>query len=693
MENIGLTTIVKQLATKNEEDSKSLPYATLANDRYKHLKNLDEVNAEIFEKLAGYQKLVISGVRGLHLQTGAWGRSLLLPSREIFQLRISPMDLTQQNPDVILIATRVTGAKKTAKVAILIAYRTEKVQTLHGSLAVDDKNLPTHQPTRAVACEGLFVLPISLFSRHDPFNRSLPTNRLITHDPSNYLCVCSATFSIFNGSSQNLDKNADHKEADLAYAFTSHDAITRLARGEASSDILIRRMTQPINLKEFKKLTNVTSETDEERKLRVTVDCATDLLSPNSIVSIKSNTFFTGAIPEKLELPNGFPLMLAFSLRLATYPAHFHLKIPSAVDKAANDRIRGIFESSPAAPPLPVNGKYFRIDVVMRAALRACEFEVAKIKKIEQLPENMSLNVITDSLTHFQRIGQVLMTNSFGLGSSITRHTDEFKYSNISRLHDYVDCERDRFLVNSGEKLEGIYLPRINLATTAQRRDAILHSLFDVEHYLLTGKYGGHVIATSNDTLDYEEAVVKTMDVFGEIICNNGPHAPRQAAENILATNSFNLNAMIDAATEIKNYLLRGSSTAFKDKTTATLATGTTPCSECDTPIDATFLMMPTAYSTCSACNAPRCLECCNRFQNQILSIEQPGKVGSRCRQCGASPAHVEFSIDADGTPLAIKISERTRDETPTAMHLPAPNIKMKDAKEVRETRAARRQR
>ena len=287
---------------------------------------------------------------------GYWGRQMMLPSQEMFQMRFAPKNLVSNSEQrVVMFATRTVSMTGQSAVSNAVLFCPEIPSESH-ELA--------EAVGRPVGCKGLHVMMAAFFKRHNPGiggpNRlALPTNG-VAYDPFGYQAVRATTYSVHKSDRKGLERSADHINACSA---TSGSSILTIAGELVDTHLtpVVARAATPVPYKKWKqdcadfKAEIMSAARSPQLGNAAILSAATisELLSAEGMVGMGANPFFEGARPDRLFMPHGVPLSVVMAVRLAMHWEHYGLPRPARVDMAANDQLRMLFEST-SYGPLPL---------------------------------------------------------------------------------------------------------------------------------------------------------------------------------------------------------------------------------------------------------------------------------------------------------------------------------------------------
>ena len=561
---------------------------------------------------------------------------------------------------------------------------------------------------RVVGCKGVHLLVAGLFKRHNPVRgaeRSIQTQSDGVFDPFGYQSIRPTSYSIHahvpapapapakvgKGGGAPPRPNPDLGVSPSpqvhcnANGTSPGPSVLKIA-GEILNihleDTALTRVSEPIPRGKWKDISRyqksvVLGQNPKGAAAGLTAIAAAstivELISAEAFVSMRANPFFDGAMPDRFLGPHGIAISVAISVRLALHWEKYSLARPSACDGAANEQLRLIFETGRFGPlsSLCDFGPLWCIDVALHSALggaappRNPDLGVSPSPQVGDSPSPTSFE---DQKFFWQRVGQRLITATFGLGS-VPKVSSDRRFGVPSNLENTLQTVRDAHLESNGCLAEGLDTPVIELASIGRRRTALIELLFGVESYMRDGGFEGSQLAPSDAELTvevrlerskivvHETIVSKAVDDLARRACGTPAERSRAPYEDRIAAKvlkEINTTAMGSSINDIKDLLLCGSVTHFKYMIGSYVVspTQTSPCTDCEAPVHVLEgTMMANSYSACTACNAKRCLNCAEIYARSIC-ITTPQRVGRRCRRCGADAAFVDVKVieNADGS-------------------------------------------
>jgi len=680
---------------------KKYSYATLDNVPEFATRSMGQLYSMIFGRFEHYDGVIIYGPRSCDWpDNGYWGRSMVLHTQELLQIRYWPNTLLsdgEKDPPQVRIAAKVTGPDGDSHVSTFVGFQKSAFCNSKEEIKIS----VVETQARITGCRGLHVFMASLFKRHN-VPQTLPSglSARTMHDRFGYESLRATSYSIHKVDKKHLEKTMDHAGACAASPGTS----VLMIAGELV-DVHLEptggRVCQPIAQKKWKdNATFIKTEILQNPRGEIAgiqaigaATCIVDMLSAEGLVGMHAGEFFKGALPDRLAGPHGMPLTLAMAVNFAINWNTYGLPRPSVADQHANDQLRMILQTSGYGPLPGVESNQWCIDVVVRGALNVCKPEVDELKRARGIACTAKLAVVDDSKTFWQRVGQRLITTFFGLGAVVPRqHAEKGGHGTAWRIADPLQLARDRHLAGAGTAFEGLDEPMVEPpASFGARKAALVAMLNSVEQWLRCGEHKNLTLTPRGSPEVLEEhmqqirAVLSDMmapKMMKDLVAKIGrmghgeggapPQATGTSYEQSVADamqGHFHLPSMGCAITDCKEALLHGPSQHFKYMTGAYVvaATQVSPCSDCLAPVHVLQgIMIANAYAECTACHAKRCIPCSDAYAKAVR-VSESQRVGKRCRICGAEPAWIEVTkaFDHNGDEMMqIHLGERTPTQT-----------------------------
>ena len=425
-----------------------------------------------------------------------WGVEIQLSSSETLQMRIYPRGLlsagklTESRGGTIMVAVRRRGpiGKDHVALAILWHGQRDKMDTLSPF-----DSLKTS--TDCVATRNLHIFLPSLFNHHDAMysNRSSTRPKWPVLDTQNFHAVRPGSYSVH--SLIKLPGGDVLRRVTAAPGHSQYVIAGHLA-GVEIEDHLHPSVDQVPQSKWVKLIDECSAAIENKVGLERGLCCMqnsmhiTDCLTAEGLLAVMSHNFSCGAMPDMMHVPGGFPLLIAFMVRLACYPKRFHLSEGHEVDQMANNEVISLFESNwePIHPKKAGGRNIYAIDIAIRQAHTEARNAAKKLQKTEAPVE--------DNTVFWHRAGQRCVSAVFGAGVEEfmqPRHT----FGLPQRLLDPLVEARNaviRSRINPVMAVTGTESVMSDLASVQERRNCLLQVLNSVEHWLRTGSYCGFQI-------------------------------------------------------------------------------------------------------------------------------------------------------------------------------------------------------
>jgi hypothetical protein len=622
------------------------------------------VNSILFENTRRLLGVVFSGSASLSLFAGdddsSWGPSMRLDHGETLQLKIHPSGALSNgtiyessNFQKLIICTRRrrAGEKDTVTTGIFWDGSATVLETNSKSFFETDRS-------SAVSCKGIHLFMPSLFTHHDSLHGGVepgvePSVSLWpVLDNSNFHALRCGTLSICqpvklsDGSQSNLMRTACGTSVFVLAGFLLGISIDDYPR--LSVETVNPRQFEILSAKMCDQMRKKSGSTHRTLRALASASAVADLLSAEGLLSILSHPFCGAHLPDLLHAPVGFPLLVAFSVRLACYPERYGLYPCASIDSFTNSDIISHFET--AWEPLSLSNcgkkRFFALDFMIRIGFKEAQTCASK---------HSVNNMLIDNLTFWQRAGQRCINNVFGPKAADFSPADS-QFGGCPCLTDPLAEAKNRVIQHNFRPAEaaGGADGAFSLTNIAKKRETLLNLLNDVELWARTGRYSGVQISDRNKT----RTAAATHD-FGGVEEDMPPM--QSAIENLLPKTpeavepAMDAAAAADATTHINSDYLDPDSICSDAFGTAieTLASAclqgplcqhgfltkcfvsapevNLSCANCDTKVHvltATFLA--SRNSECSRCKRPRCLVC-SKSQAHV-AMQQPG-----CKRCQES--------------------------------------------------------
>lgn len=655
--------VTSNCSLKGNVDKQNRDFGTLDDVPDFALRDMKALYSLMFQRFEKFDGQVQYGPVTIGVfDDGYWGRQMLLPSQEVFQLRFAPKDLVSNSEQrVVLFATRTVSMTGQSAVSNAVLFRPEIPSESHE---------PVEASGRPVGCKGLHVMMAAFFKRHNPGIGgpnclALPTNG-VAYDPFGYQAVRATTYSVHKSDRKGLERSSDHSNACSA---TSGSSILTIAGELVDTHLtpIVARAAMPTAFYRWKQdcadfkaeIMSAARSPQLGNSAILSAVTIAELLSAEGMVSMAANPFFEGARPDRFFMPHGVPLSIVMAVRLAMHWEHYGLPRPCRTDMAANDQLRMLFESTSYGPlPLLEECNYWAIDLVIRGAMRSANLDVAQSKRSQNVTQAAPITVLDDQKVFYQRVGQRLITSTFGLGSNVVLKP-ESKYGSPWRFQDPLQVKRLQYLADPNRgacTFDGLDQPSITVSSIGRCRTELVRMMLSTEEWIRTGEYNNQRITPENGSIPIKEQVSRIKVVVGammlpgmvgKIAATAGQSNCDDTIEDALAKallTSVNINGLVLAINESKEFLMHGPVTHFKYMCGAYVVapTQSSACCDCETPIHVLQgVMLANRYGECTGCHARRCLQCAEAYAKAV-QVTEPQAVGKRCHACGAEPAWVD---------------------------------------------------
>ena len=453
------------------------------------------INELLFAQLRKFVGPVFTGLASQSYGLGDldWGREIQVSSSETMQMRIYPRGILSSGKilevlnQVILVSTRRRGPVGKDHVAYAILW--------HESKDVDPKMSPfdaMKTSTDCVATRNLNIFLPSLFNHHDAMycNRSKTVPDWPILDTQNYHAVRPGSYSVHSLIKMS---NGEVIRRVTAAPGISQFVIAGQLAGSEVEDYLHPSVASIGQSNWVKLIHDCSSKIESAAGLERGLSCMhnslhfTDCLTAEGLLAVMSHNFSGGAMPDMLHVPGGFPMLIAFMVRLACYPRRFSMSHGHEVDQMANKEVISLFESNwePIHPQKAGGRNIYAIDIAIRQAHTEARSAAKKQQKTEA--------PVDDNLIFWHRAGQRCVSAIFGAS------VEDFlpprtTFGLPEKIVDPLLEARNAVLrarVNPVMAVTGTTSVISGLASVQQRRNCLLQVLNSVEHWLRTGTYCG----------------------------------------------------------------------------------------------------------------------------------------------------------------------------------------------------------
>ena len=453
------------------------------------------LNELLFAQLKNFVGPIFTGLASQAYGLGDldWGREIQLSSTETMQMRIYPRGilssgkLLEVKNQVIFIATRRRGPIGKDHVAFAILWHEAKEVDLKFSSFDIMKT-----STDCVATRNLHILIPSLFNHHDAMycnrNKTFPDWPIL--DNQNYHAVRPSSYSVHTW--------VRMPKGEKVRRITATPGISQFVIAGQLSGAGIKdcdhRSVDTIPQQQWERITHeCTAQIEKASGVEKGLSCVhnslhfTDCITSEGLLAIIGHNFSGGAMPDMMHEPRGFPLLIAFMVRLACYPRRFGMVDGHDVDILANKQVISLFESNwePIHPERAGGRNIYAIDLAIRQAHTEAVTEAKRCEKTE--------TPVEDNLIFWHRAGQRCISAIFGAKS------EDFTPSKTTlgfpeKLVDPLLEARNSVLrsrVNPVMAVCGTTSVISCLVSMQERRNSLLQVLSSVENWLRTGTYCG----------------------------------------------------------------------------------------------------------------------------------------------------------------------------------------------------------
>ena len=384
-----------------------------------HLCSAVIIDELIFTRLREYVGPVFTGLASPAWNSAGssedWGRAIALNSQDTLQMRIYPRGLLSAGrladmptEIVLLAARRRTAGVCKESVSIAVLWHPE------GNTDCPGRPFnPLKETCQPVATRNLHIVAPSLFNHHDAQYGSKSGTRRPKWpvlDPANFHAVRPGSFTIHRpiklpGGQQVVTATASPGVSQFIIA-------GQLAGVDV--DDPPHRASEPLSYAGWSAMVDKYSDVLIESRGSELATMAmlnslsvTDLLTCEGMLGILGHQFVSGAMPDMMHSPGGFPLLISFAVRLACYPKRYQLVGGSDADLLANREIISLFEGGwePVSKEEAGGRNMYVIDLAMQKAYADAR-ETAK--RLD------TLQAVDDNMVFWYRAGQRCLTAIFG---------------------------------------------------------------------------------------------------------------------------------------------------------------------------------------------------------------------------------------------------------------------------------------
>jgi len=452
------------------------------------------LNELLFSQLRHLTGVVFTGLASQQFcHDSEWGTALHLSVDETLQFRIFPRGLISggqiiEPHNTVLLAARRRGPVGKDFVSLAILWDpTHKID-------IDCLALNRGMAQSPVSCRNLHIVLPSLFNHHDAAHGGAkdgekPNPLWPVLDEFHFHAVRPSSFSITRP--VKVQGSDDSLLSIKAAPGISQFIIGGFFAGVDCEDVC-HRAAEPIPHGRWEQvcgayMVRMTKTVGMDSTMQAMHNAMTiaDLLSAEGLLGILSHSFCTGALPDMMHSPGGFPLLIAFAVRMACYPNRFGLASGTQADDLANRELLSIFEANwdPITPEKVGGHNFYAIDIMMKGAFKDA---MSHAKKHD------TRQSVIDNIHFWQRSGQRCISTVFG------PRLDDFlparsQFGHCEKLTDPLLEARNRVLqknMHAHECSTGLdNQVCLQMATLQEKRNTLLMVLNSVEHWARTGQY------------------------------------------------------------------------------------------------------------------------------------------------------------------------------------------------------------
>lgn len=602
-------------------------YDTLDDVDDRHAVSLKQVYAAVFGGIERYAGVVIAGSAALSdASSGYWGRAFSLESGEFIQIRVCPkgsFGKPLQEEHTRVVAVRRSGLNTPPRTAFAILFSPRKcpASAIAGTMSCG----------KTAGCRGLHILLPSLFSKHQSIRDK--DNGFATIDMMGFHSIRPYTFTINN--SVTCDGHRIQATTSVAPGIAYVTIAGHLA-GQDTPDPLVRSHIDITDDKYRTQVGSVINHLTKKVGESLASDCLSsaltivELLSAEGLLMLLSHAFFDGVMPDTMHAPGGMPLLVIMACRIALLHDTFGLPAPTAVDKAANQELRMMFESKWK----PFVGGSYAIDLAIKNGV-----DNANVRMTE-MPQ-MKLHY-GDNLLFWQRVGQRIITKTFSDGNAERKAEAKVSQSTIfgsaDLVMDAVSDAKYNWLQKMGSMQPLMESPvnKVCFSSLHDIRTQLIRMHDLVEDWLRTGSYGEVSISAPNVNVcqrpgaSTRSAIKEAMAAFDD---DDIRSSSSSEDEDEVLDHQVCVDALEQAGTSISIALLHGGFAMhnFGINTFVASEKVNNTCADCDVKVDVIQgILFANNASACAMCDRPRCFKCASR------SLGKPRH--QRCLRCTPEP-------------------------------------------------------
>jgi hypothetical protein len=469
-----------------------------------HLCSAVIIDELIFTRLRCYVGAVFTGLAspGWNNSNSSadWGRAIALNSQDTLQMRIHPRGLLSagrlldmDTSTVLLAARRRTAGVCKESVSLAVLWHPGTAGT-----SSECPFNPLKETSQPVATRNLHIVVPSLFNHHDAQHASCKKKEWPFLDLSNFHAVRPGSFTIHRP--VKLPGGGQIVTATAATGVSQFIIAGQLAGVDV--DDQLRRTSESLMSGKWDEMVDAYSATLVETCGQEVASAAmfnslsvTDLLSCEGLLGILGHQFVSGALPDMMHNPGGFPLLISFAVRLACYPKRYGLVAGNDADQLATREIISLFEGNwePVAEEQSATRNMYVIDLAIEKAF-------AEARDSAKRQDALGV-AVQDNIIFWHRAGQRCLTAILG------PQTEDFSpvvahFGLCDKVVDPLAEARNRVIQR--QMHPGVVANRLSghtslsMATQKVKRSVLLTMMNSVEHWLRTGEYAGMQLHKEN---------------------------------------------------------------------------------------------------------------------------------------------------------------------------------------------------
>ena len=432
-----------------------------------------------------------------------WGEELNLTQEETLQIRVYPKGLMAKDAPppkgVVMIAARRRGSSERDHVSLAFLWDSNVHAGFLGLAAGRSGNDLLQGMT--TGCRNLPIIMPSLFNHHDAC-AYLDEGRLVCKwpvlDTSNYHALRPTSLTITQLPSTGF--HCGNMRYVAATGMSKYIIAAHFAGGDVED--VLQRACESVPYRKWvetkeryqNELEKIAQSKQKATAALQNATIAMDVMSCEGLLAILSHTFASGALPDHLHLPTGFPLLIAFAVRLACYPKRYGLLEHTPADAWGAQELISLFESS--WTPIAASGGetgFYAIDSAIKIAYKDAFTTAGKMH---------TRQAVIDHLSYWYRSGMRCISSVFG------PQLDGFlpvmsPYGRCDRLQNPLEEARLRVLRKKLDAIDSNPFSEnsvaLNNVKTADKKHMLLVVLNSVEGWLRSGCYAGQQLSIANN--------------------------------------------------------------------------------------------------------------------------------------------------------------------------------------------------